>query len=114
MADTKINPVEELGTAAAKLRHTAAEAHGGPWARCDVGVAVISADVQLYGAPCIADRLYEPDADWITLAHPGLAEPLAAWLDDHASDHSTYDCGWDDSECPALSLAREINGGGRG
>lgn len=25
-------------------------------------------------------------ADWIAMMHPGLAEPLAAWLDDTAGD----------------------------
>lgn len=26
------------------------------------------------------------DSPWLTLAHPGLAEPLAAWLEDAARD----------------------------
>jgi hypothetical protein len=40
-----------------------------------------------------------------------LAEPLAAWLDDHANDHGAYDCTWDEADCPALRTARVINGG---
>jgi hypothetical protein len=38
--------------------------------------------------------------------HPELADAL----DDHAEDHSTYDCYWDDP-CSFLRTARVINGG---
>ncbi|MFI7114002.1 hypothetical protein ACIBK9_47330 [Nonomuraea sp. NPDC050227] len=121
MADTEKTLSDELRAAAAKLREAAADAHGGPWGMADVGIAVISADVQPYGAPCVADRLYEGDARWMVLTNPLLGEPLASWLEttSHVIDsfrlptHPLHEpC--DDPCCytahHALAVARVLNG----
>lgn len=91
-----MTPAEELRTAAGKLRETAKEwlayapdhPRAGKW--YEVGSLAEALDV---------------------LAGPALAEPLAAWLEDHENDHGAYDCTWDEADCPALKTARVINGG---
>lgn len=76
-------PQDGLRAAAAKLRDTSKKVtHGPPWTQDqDCPCCVVSGDLRPYGAPTVADRLDEGDASWIALVHPGLAEPLAAWLD---------------------------------
>lgn len=89
MAD--LNLAEELRAAAARLRKTAACAHGGPWAVGEDGATIWSADIRPYGAPCVAIRLDCGDATWIAMMHPGLAERLANLLDDLADEaEATY------------------------
>lgn len=106
-------PADELRAAAAKLRETAGEivnVNGGDgfekW-------------TEFYGGDddFPGEFLDKRDLAWIALVHPGLAEPLAAWLDAVAG-------GWEESAKispgssgarfaahPALAVARVINGG---
>ncbi|WP_242890168.1 hypothetical protein [Actinomadura litoris] len=127
-----MTPQEELLAAAELVRKRGTEATPGPWERPlntryknsvlaakpdnEPGryldgrperVTVVMAQTWSSGAH-MRERNGR-DLEWITLMHPGLAEPLAAWLDDHADDHGTHDCFWDEDYCPALRLARAIN-----
>jgi hypothetical protein len=143
MTDTpERTPAEELRAAAKRLRETAKEAtpvHGQPYGwdgfsekHAELGRAVV------YGGPgvdgyrtgtvfefkewtdceeCV--RPTEGDVEWMTLVDPGLAEPLAAWLDAHGRDLegaggtlanlSTCDSPADVKH--ALAVARVLNGG---
>lgn len=109
-ADSEKTLSDELRAAARKLREAAADAHGGPWGMADVGIAVISADVQSYGAPCVADRLYEGDARWMVLTNPLLAEPLASWLESWDGVDLREDGPLPDDFTYALRVARVLNG----
>ncbi|MFI6496857.1 hypothetical protein [Nonomuraea typhae] len=112
MGDAK-TPINEMREASIKLRRAAADAHGGPWAMSDVGIALIAADVQPYGAPCVADRLHEGDVRWMILVNPELAEPLASWLESEAAAHEELGVhptlGPGRSARAALAVARVIN-----
>jgi hypothetical protein len=118
-------PADELRAAAERLREAGEAAHDGPWAMSKAGreewpytaFVTVAAD-DLYGR--IADvwcGAGEENAAWIALAHPGVAEPLATWLEAVAN-------GWDmatklsrsviprgHADHPGLALARVINGG---
>ena len=85
MPDT---PADVLRTAAARVRETARSATRGPWAAEESrehGFRVGTSDGQEWVAWTGAyDDEPDPsraDAAWIALMHPGLAEPLAAWLE---------------------------------
>lgn len=125
MADTEIKTIaDELKTAAAKLREMAKNASRGPW---------IVGDCELYPRWMLSEgerdehgyrgdvtRISEDEADvfrisdadwrWMGFAHPGLAEPLASWLESAANEFITEE--WTD--CPtaarAVAVARVING----
>jgi hypothetical protein len=64
-----------------------------------------------------SNGLCDADAAWIALMHPGLAEPLAAWLEQAAEAHDGLvrtGCG-DAAELiyqPAIAVAQAINGSG--
>lgn len=118
-------PAEELRAAARLLRETASKATPGPWHDFSTDedgawpVMVIGAagpaddrgqDVLIVHETVDEEIVATEDAAWIALASPALAEPLAAVLDDHAQDHSSYDCTWPEDECPHVRLARVING----
>ncbi|WP_030506421.1 hypothetical protein [Microbispora rosea] len=142
MTLTVQNPVEELRAAANKLRETAKNATPGRWTSehqswagdnavlsyATNGHAVAVCGEEIAGA----DHPASADAAWIALMHPGLAEPLAAWLEESANAaliHKPYseyaglpDHRWcmacDDEECDGLqnvdraaAVARVILGG---
>lgn len=121
-----MTPAEELRAAAAKLRETAGTATDGPWqldgpywwhsgdcthvvtdARDRMSVAVMP---QREDAPH-----RDANAAWIALAHPGLAEPLAKWLEreakyaERAAGRGSGFLSEPDRE--ALAVARAILGG---
>jgi hypothetical protein len=136
-----VNAFEELRAAAKTLREVAGKATRGPWVFfptitreddnedawtvcrpiCESGTgceADCGANVLVTGAEdCVDDYVKGDDVEWIALMHPGLAEPLAVWLDAVAG-------GWEKSAAispggsdarfaghPALAVARVINGG---
>lgn len=126
-------PEQELRSAAAILRETANAATPGPWERPlnvrhkHVVTAAKPDDEQgqyLDGRPervgVVQLNIWSGgafmrerggrDLEWIALANPALAEPLAAWLD-RAADHECLDtlvaCR---DATHALEVARTING----
>lgn len=111
-----MSPAEELRAAAATLRQTAAKAQAGPWGVESTGRtwAVLSYSTSGFvadlGRKDVPDTLL--DGEWIALANPALAEPLAAWLD-RAADH---ECLESPVACRdanrALDVARVINQAG--
>lgn len=135
-----MTPAEELRTAAATLRETAAQATRGPWVWyptlgerhkdgyawtitrpwCNKGMpdgceSDCGSNVLTTGAEgCEEDNVGEGDVMWICLTNPLMAEPLAAWLEWAATQ--------DDMNAlraprhrvdltEALAVARVINGG---
>lgn len=122
------HPVGELRTAATKLRKTAAQATDGPWYTVgppwnDHIPYVIAGHPDPHCGTYVADPGHltaDPrgneaaDAEWMALVHPGLAEPLAAWLEQAADafeDLIRTGCA-DAAEmiyAPALRTARVIN-----
>jgi hypothetical protein len=129
---TERTPAEQLREAAQMLRDTASDATRGPWVHhrtitrddendfawtvcrtiCDGGSGGCEpdcgADVLTTGAEgCEEDNVTEADASWIALVHPGLAEPLAAWLESAANRAPT------EVTYRALAVARVLNGGAR-
>ena len=136
-----MTPAEELHAAATKLRETAdavpqgtdddrKDWAGQPWRteECDRDCACIVYQGVYPDDPFkpvvppiqyVADAETAEHATWVALAHPGLAEPLATWLEAVAG-------GWEQSAVlspgasdvrfaahPALAVARVINGGAR-
>lgn len=133
-----MSAAEELRKAAARLRETAAKATPGPWAHVSTSADGIrprwiigpptepddpwsAADVVAVTgdmAQALAD-ITEPgqlisdgDMDWMALASPALAGPLAAWLEAAAldlgeSENLAY-CDEPDSVRHALAVARAI------
>lgn len=104
---------EELRAAATKLRETAATAHPAPW-RPEIDELGRGVDVRDGQDAHIAFGLTMADAGWLALVHPGLAEPLAAWLESAARkvDGNEYlppRRHYDPAE--ALAIARVITGG---
>jgi hypothetical protein len=144
-----MTPAEELRAAATTLRETAAKATEGPWkaspvwsprSHCRSAVysyahrtGTAESIVVASGLKDRAGGIAEPgNAVWIALAHPGLAEPLAAWLESAAllaRTHKTdpayeaensfrwcLECNNEECEAlqhidKALAVARVINGG---
>lgn len=142
MTDTpERTPAEELRAAAEWLRKFAHGTTRGPWVHhrtitrndendyawticrpiceqdsgeCDPDCG---ANVLTTGAEgCEEDNVTEVDASWIALVHPGLAEPLAVWLEDGAKHYEAYveSHGRDIAErvvYHGISVARVLNGG---
>lgn len=94
-----MSPVEELRAAAARLREMAKGTTRGPWEAVDgvemyprwilgrpAGDSPYAADVAKSYADGGGDGVDVSDADWawMAFAHPGLAEPLAEWLEQTA------------------------------
>jgi hypothetical protein len=134
-------PAEELREAAQMLRDTASGATRGPWVHhptvnrdleddfawticrticegtgdgCDpdCGQNVLTTGAE----GCEEDNVTMFDAAWIALTHPGLAEPLAVWLEDAARQYDDFAKEYvaDVAERVvwyALAVARVINGG---
>ena len=111
---TDRTPAEEMRAAAKLLRETGTVTTPGPWTTGHVpGVGWCVSNPTL--SMCVAAEqgwLGEGDAAWIALAHPGLAEPLAQWL-----ENTSLTLGrpghreWHGTEKAALAAARIINGG---
>ncbi|WP_405149522.1 hypothetical protein OG589_14810 [Sphaerisporangium sp. NBC_01403] len=107
-----MSTVEELRAAAAKVRAKAENAESAstgdlPWVPTGTG-DVITDEQSL----TVVQDAGVFDAEWIALVHPGLAEPLALWLEaeahmcevrpgNSAEGHTFH----------ALKVARVINGG---
>jgi len=107
MADTRTEKTvaEELREAASRLRGTVNGTTPGPWRRHDTYLnagghtaTVLTDRRNINDTELVAwlpSRSHEPWADhpcwansrWIALVHPGLAEPLASWLKQTASDY---------------------------
>jgi hypothetical protein len=108
---------EELRKAAARLRDLAADASTTPWMR---GEGYVRKAVWTDGGLIVVcDRYAEPgDLAWIATLHPGIAQPLADWLESVADAHihlddreiSAFDLPGTSTH-PALDVARIINGG---
>lgn len=125
-----MNPADELRAAAKLLRETASKAT--PAAKWQLLSYQI---VGLYdeAADTVTDVAFtygnQPNARWIALASPAIAEPLAAWLERAGDDLSGAEaylartpgeifdpfeyCDEPDSVRAALAVARAINGGDR-
>lgn len=98
-----MSAVDTLRRAAARLRERGSAATPPPWGfgRIQEETRLPPWFVEINGGPVddagyltcgVASwaedddglRLSQPDGDWITTVHPGLAGPLAAWLDGEA------------------------------
>ena len=87
MAD--LSPVETLQAAAAKLRELVKKATPGPWTAHSDGLVW----PERMGDP-VSGSTEQEDAEWIAFAHPGVAEPLADWLDAQAEDLGWHMAAW--------------------
>jgi hypothetical protein len=77
MADTTEKTIAaELREAASRLRTAGSAASKPPWRRDGMAIAT--------GSGIAALAYNGVDADWIALASPALAEPLASWLEEEA------------------------------
>lgn len=103
-------PAEELRAAATRLRETAAEACGGPWENGDDDLLWIGGSVWGYSVHKEGTFL-AGDPAWIALVHPGLAEPLAEWLETEAHMAEKRGNSAEGQTFHALKVARVINGG---
>lgn len=90
---TNRKPAEVLRAAAAKVRKAKAQAsQGGPWRNDQMSVRAEDRPIAM-AYQCYAD------AAWIALAHPGLAEPLAAWLEETGRQYEMAPCDMPDGAC---------------
>jgi len=124
MTENAMTPAEEIRAAAARLREAAEGTTPGPWFVGDCEIYprwILSAGkVDESGHPEYVVKMARDEADevpisdadwrWMAFAHPGVAEPLAAWLEAAADEYLTpYS-----TDCPAayaaLAVARAING----
>jgi len=110
VAEESPQPAGLLRRAAARLRETAAEVTPGTWVveRTNRSVWVM-ADRGLYVANTGTSDIDESprvqaDAEWIALASPAIAEPLAAWLE---SEQAVWG---EDATPPSLAIARAVLG----
>lgn len=127
-----MTPAEELRAAAFRLREVAANAADGPWTASPVWSSRSHATSAVYSlahdagttasevvASGRADKsggIVNPfNAVWIATVHPGLAEPLAAWLESLAEKPERLGVHRDETgvsvDRNALAVARQINGG---
>lgn len=102
-------PAEELRDAATKIRETAAKACDGPWENAE-GVLWIGGATWGYAVPKSEFLPNGADPAWIALMHPGLAEPLAEWLEHEAYLVEKRDLSAEGNTFHALKVARAING----
>lgn len=124
MSTTVQNPVAELRKAAAAIRENARGTAEGPWKARPVWSpdSHVTSAVYSYAYPTgtvesevVASGLKRYpkgglrnpcNARWIALMHPGLAEPLAAWLEKTAEQYTedvaeeTPDCSGCETGCP--------------
>lgn len=111
-ADAK-TPAELLRSAAALLRERAAKATPSPWNYCRIDghgdtperAEVFAGPIDGYGylAGSVASwaeededgqRLSHEDGAWLEAVHPGLGEPLAAWLEQAADSLERHLPSW--------------------
>ena len=110
-----------LRRAAAVLRERAEAATPGPWEAMehdsnpgDEGVCLLGAAATVTGSHMIgyfhvlSQAEQEANGAYAATMHPGVGRTLARALDNHADDHSCYDCGW--IECELVNVARLILG----
>ena len=110
---------EILRRAASLMRERAEAATPGPWvASIDNPHFFRQPSVQApdqghdeeWVAECKDARYHgASDAEHIASWHPAVALAVADWLEQHADDHSSYDCNWE--PCAALAVARAYLGG---
>ncbi|MEV0382855.1 hypothetical protein [Nonomuraea sp. NPDC050643] len=123
MTTTPTTVADELRTAAAKLRETARGASRGPW---------LVGDCELYPRWMLSEgerdergynadvaRICEDEADtftvtdanwqWMGFAHPGLAEPLAAWLEEIARQYDAPPCDDPTGVCSGCERREDFN-----
>lgn len=129
MADTTEKTIaEELREAAVRLRGESAEATPGPWHRHDTHLdtgghtaTVMTTRENINDVELVAwlpSWSHEPWADspcwsnsrWIALMHPGLAGPLASWLEAEALLWEKRGNSADGHTFHALAVARVLNG----
>lgn len=137
MTDNSKTLSDELREAAARLRGTSDGTTPGPWRRHDTHLnagghtATVLAGDRLNDTKLVAwlpSHSDEPWADhpcwanshWIALTHPGLAEPLASWLEEVARQYDAAPCDDPTGVCngcerrddfvTAQSVAQVING----
>lgn len=106
MTDTDL-----LRRAATKARETATVASKPPW-HLEEGRQSIYAEDGTYITSPWGDDTPDLDMDHIALWHPGVALAVAEWLDQHAEEHSIYECRWEEWACAALATARALLGEG--
>jgi hypothetical protein len=106
---TDQTPAETLRAAAQGLREAAHSAIPGPWA-ADPDELGRGYDVWQIDGPHLAFGLRRPDAEWIALTHPGLAEPLAAWLEMEAHMWDLRGNSAEGNTFHALAVARVVLG----
>lgn len=128
MDSTVQNPVTELRKAAAAIRENARGTAGGPWKARPVWSpdSHVTSAVYSYAYPTgtvesevVASGLKRYpkgglrnpcNARWIAMMHPGLAEPLAAWLEKTAKDFGEQVIE-DTVECPNCDAGTYVCGG---
>lgn len=85
MADTTEKTIaDELRKAAALLRETAIAAIAGPWASLDGGDRLVAWRPDDDFEYVVEEPIDGATAEWMALANPLLAEPLASWLESAA------------------------------
>jgi hypothetical protein len=121
-----VTPVDEIQSAASKLRALAAAATPGPWegvvddhGRGQINASVWADSIGYYITETISsgDR-HQDDAHYIGLMHPGVGLVLADWLGEeaalHADDQAAMRADGEGVACEnfprALAVARQING----
>jgi hypothetical protein len=118
-------PAAVLRTAVRVLRELAAEATPAPWgfARlpgieerapeyCQVSGGpdedgYLTRSVASWAEGDDGTRLSQEDGAWVAALHPGIAEPLAVWLESFANDYELMDS----MSAYPLAVARVILGG---
>jgi len=100
-----VSPAEEISAAAARLRETAERTARAPWSTNGMWVMGADSHIAHFGG-------HLPNRDWVALVHPGLAEPLASWLESWDGVEIREDGPMPDDFRYALAVARQINRSG--
>ncbi|MFB4275800.1 hypothetical protein ACBJ59_10945 [Nonomuraea sp. MTCD27] len=127
-ANTTTTPADELRKAAAALREMARNTSRGPWliGDCELYPRWILSEGERdeHGYNDDVARISEDESDmfrvsdanwqWMAFAHPGIAEPLAAWLTFEATIYEQIPEDKQGACTPehALAIAHAINGDG--
>jgi hypothetical protein len=108
---TDQTPAETLRAAAQHVREMAQQATPGPWVANGAGVGTDYTDNE--PDLIVAVDAFDPnDAAWMALMHPGLAEPLAAWLEMEAHMWDLRGNSAEGNTFHALAAARALLGRG--
>lgn len=125
--DKTPTPAEELRIAAQTIRDAAKVATAGPWKASPVWSGRSHAKSAVYShahragsvesevvASGLRDRaggIVQPgNAVWIAAVHPGMAEPLAEWLEHEAYMAEKRGLSVEGNTFHAIKVARAING----